>query len=62
MLLNTVVTEAFKALNNIEENDTDALINLALDFSLAANAYISVAKRILFLARNYELINKNNEQ
>lgn len=60
--INTVVTEAFKALNNIEENDTDALINLALDFSLAANAYISVAKRILFLARNYELINKNNEQ
>jgi len=60
--INTVVTEAFKALNNIEENDTDALINLALDFSLAANAYISVAKRILFLARNYELINKNNEE
>lgn len=59
--INSAVTDAFKSLNNIDENDTEALINLALDFSLTANAYISIAKRILFLARSYELINKNKE-
>lgn len=59
--INSAVTDAFKSLNNIDENDTEALINLALDFSLTANAYISIAKRILFLARSYELINKNRE-
>lgn len=59
--INSAVTDAFKSLNNIDENDTEALINLALDFSLTANAYISIAKRILFLARSYELINKNKD-
>lgn len=50
----TTIEEAFKHLNSIDDNDTKALINLALDFALSANAYINVAKRILFLTRIFD--------
>ena len=53
-----VVDDAFKSLNDIDDNDSSSLYCLALDFALTANAYISVAKRILFLTRVYEQINK----
>ena len=53
-----VVDDAFKSLNDIDDNDSSSLNCLALDFALTANAYISVAKRILFLTRVYEQINK----
>ncbi len=57
----TTIEEAFKHLNNIDDNDTKALIELALDFALSANAYINVAKRILFLTRVFEQNNKVKE-
>lgn len=59
--LSTTIEEAFKHLNTIEDNDTKALIELALDFALSANAYINVAKRILFLTRIYDQNNKAKE-
>lgn len=60
--ISTAVEEAFKRLNNIDDNDTKELINLALDFSLTANAYITIAKRILFLARVYDELNRQKEE
>ncbi len=51
--LDQTINEAFKGLNDIDDNDTNALVNLALDFALSANAYITIAKRILFLTRIY---------
>ena len=59
--ISTSVEEAFKKLNDIDDNDKDGMINLALDFALSANAYINIAKRILFLVRIYDEINKNKE-
>ncbi len=56
------VEEAFKYLNTIDDNDTNALIQLALNFALTANAYISIAKRILFLTRVYEQNQKPKEK
>ena len=60
--ISTSVEEAFKKLNDVDDNDKDGLINLALDFALSANAYISIAKRILFLIRIYDEVNKNKEE
>lgn len=60
--ISTTVEEAFKRLNDIDDNDTKALIHLALDFALSANAYINVAKRILFLTRIYNQDNKPKEE
>lgn len=51
--LDQTINEAFKGLNDIDDNDTNALVNLALDFALSANAYITISKRILFLTRIY---------
>lgn len=59
--VSTVIEDAFKNLNDIDDNDTKSLVNLALDYALSANAYINVAKRILFLIRIFELTNKNKE-
>lgn len=56
------VEQAFKQLNNIDDNDTYGLMKLALDFALSANAYINIAKRILFLTRVYEFENTENEK
>ena len=56
--ITSTVNEAFKHLNDIDDNDTKALVNLALDFSLSAVAYINIAKKILFLTRVYDELNK----
>ena len=55
--ITSIVNEAFKHLNDIDDNDTKALIDLALDFSLSAVAYINIAKKILFLTRVYDELN-----
>ncbi|MBQ3253259.1 MAG: DUF1836 domain-containing protein [Acholeplasmatales bacterium] len=60
--ISTVVEDAFKSLNDIDDNDTSKLNELALDFALTANAYINVAKRILFLTRMYEEIQKTKKK
>ena len=48
------VKESFSKLNQLDINDLDGLIKMALDFSLSANAYMCIAKRILFLTRIYQ--------
>ena len=60
--ITSTVNEAFKHLNDIDDNDTKALIDLALDFSLSAVAYINIAKKILFLTRVYDELNKPEEE
>lgn len=52
----SIVEETFKNLNKVDENDYNALNNIALEFSIAANCYINIAKRILFLTRAYQKI------
>ena len=47
------VSEAFKKLNDIDENDSSALIALATEFALTANAYINISKKILYLTSRY---------
>lgn len=53
--IDSSVEEAFKHLNDIEENDTQALTELAMDFAMTANTYIQISKRILYLIRAYEI-------
>lgn len=60
--ISIAVEEAFKNLNNIEENDTDGLIHLGLEFALTANAYINITKRILYLVRAYTLIENSKKK
>ncbi len=59
--ITSTVNEAFKHLNDIDDNDTKALIDLALDFSLSAVAYINIAKKILFLTRVYDELNNPSD-
>ena len=59
--IKTSVNEAFKKLNGVDENDKLAIINLACDFALTANAYINISKKILFLTRTYSDIEKLQE-
>ena len=56
------VEEAFKNLNKIDENDTNGLIHLGLEFALTANAYINISKRILYLIRAYQAIENNKKK
>jgi len=49
-----IVNEAFKLLNNVEENDYSKLNDIALEFAITANCYINIAKRILYLSRQYQ--------
>lgn len=56
------VEEAFKNLNQIEENDTEGLIHLGLEFALTANAYINITKRILYYVRAYTIIENNKKK
>lgn len=56
------VEEAFKNLNKIDENDTNGLIHLGLEFALTANAYINISKRILYLVRAYQTIDNNKKK
>ena len=60
--IDVAISEAFKHLNDIDDNDKDQLINLALDFALTANCYINISKRILFLTRIYDEIQKAKEK
>ncbi len=60
--ISSIVSEAFKHLNDIDDNDTKALIDLALDFALSATAYINISKKILFLIRVYEQLNSSKEE
>ncbi|MBQ7641001.1 MAG: DUF1836 domain-containing protein [Acholeplasmatales bacterium] len=55
------VSEAFKKLNDIDENDSSALIALATDFALTANAYINISKKILYMTKKYADIEKAKE-
>ncbi len=55
------VSEAFKKLNDIEDNDSSALIALATDFALTANAYINISKKILYMTKRYADIEKAKE-
>lgn len=55
------VEDAFKRLNDIDENDTNALTNMALDFALTANTYIQISKRILYLIRAYDAYERAKE-
>ena len=59
--ISSIVSEAFKHLNDIDDNDTKSLTQLALDFALSATAYINISKKILFLIRVYEQLNENKE-
>ena len=54
------INKTNELLNNIDENDTAKLNSLALELSLIANAYISIAKRILYYTKHYDDI-MNNE-
>lgn len=45
---------AKQALKNAKENDTKDLVEIALSFATSANAYITIAKRILFLLKKNE--------
>ena len=56
------VEKAFKQLNVIDENDTTALTNMALDFAMTANTYIQISKRILYLIRAYDAYEKAKEE
>ena len=49
------------ALNNIENNNLNALTNLACELAVTANAYITISKRILFLKNVYEEAIKEQE-
>ena len=47
-------------LKNVAENDNEGLTDIALNLALAANAYITISKRILFLLKKNEEL-KNEE-
>ena len=57
-----VVLEAFKLLNDTEENDYSKLNDIALEFAITANSYINIAKRILYLSRAYERLEEQKEK
>ena len=51
-----------KELENIEETDVSSLLNLSLMLSSVANAYITIAKRILFYCKKYNDIKEIKEE
>lgn len=56
-----VVSEAFKLLNDVDDNDYSKLNDIALEFAITANCYINIAKRILYLSRAYERIEEQEK-
>lgn len=60
--IDLAVTEAFKELNDIDENDYKSLTLLATKFAITANTYINIAKRILYLVRNYQYKEKSEQE
>lgn len=61
-MLDEAVKDSFKRLNDIGDNDKEGLTNLAMEFSLIANSYISIAKRILFYIRVFDNLEKLKEE
>lgn len=59
--ISSSVEEAFKSLNTIDENNKEALTELAMDFAMTANTYIQISKRILYLIRAYDAYEKAKE-
>ena len=59
--INASVEEAFKSLNEIDDNNKQALTELAMDFAMTANTYIQISKRILYLIRAYDSYEKAKE-
>ena len=57
-MLDKAINDAKEKLAGIEENNKDELINLSMKLALQANAYITIAKRILFYTRVYEDLEK----
>lgn len=56
------ITFVNNSLENIENNDLNELTNLALNLACTANAYITIAKRILFLNKLHkDQINNQNK-
>jgi DNA-binding transcriptional MerR regulator len=55
------VEEAFKSLNDIDDNNKTALTEMAMDFAMTANTYIQISKRILYLIRAYDTYEKAKE-
>lgn len=53
---------AKQQLKNVDENDALELTNIALNLSITANAYITIAKRILFLLRKNQEITENESE
>lgn len=51
-----------KELENIEETDVSSLLNLSLMLSSVANAYITIAKRILFYCKKYNDMKEIKEE
>ena len=60
-MLDKAINDAKEKLANIEENNKDELINMAMKLALQANAYITIAKRVLFYTRVYEDLEKIKE-
>ncbi len=59
---NEAINIAKDKLNDIDSNNTNTLNELALELSLIANAYISIAKRILYYTKHYENILNEDEE
>lgn len=59
---NEVADKAIKEIDEINDNDTATLNNLALRLATEANAYITIAKRILYFTKKYEDMKKINEE
>lgn len=60
-ILDEAVKDTFEKLNKVKDNDKLALSKLAMEFALISNSYLHIAKRILFLIRVYEDLEKLNE-
>ncbi len=57
-MLDKAINDAKDKLSSIDNNNKDDLINLSMKLALQANAYITIAKRILFYTRVYEDLEK----
>ena len=53
-VLKQAINETKEKLAKIDDNNKDELIDLTMNLALTANAYITIAKRILFYTRIYE--------
>lgn len=57
-----VADKATHEIDDINDNDVSSLNNLALRLATEANAYVTVAKRILYYTKKYEDMKKINEE